>query len=184
MHRRPNANELLRHDANPVTPLTLIKKRACHISARSRVGAPPERVYGILADYNTGHPSILPSAFTKLTVEKGGVGAGTTISFELRLLGRARRYRASVTEPEPGRVLMERILDNDAVTTFRVDPGALRNESDVTITTKVMVWPGVVGQIQGFVLTWLLESLYRKELSLLRRRVKGRSSSSSGARVG
>ena len=154
-------------------------KRSFHITARSRVAAPPDKVYAILADYHKGHPSILPRQFSNVIVEKGGVGAGTTISYQLRLLGRTRRYRASITEPEPGRLLMERLLDSETVTVFRVEPGSLRNESDVTIETRLMVWPGALGEVQGFLATWMLQGLYQDELAKLRRRVKGESSERS-----
>lgn len=73
------------------------------ISASARIDAPPERVYAIIADYRTGHPRILPEPFSGLTVERGGIGAGTTIRFQMKLLGRTETYRADITEPEPGR---------------------------------------------------------------------------------
>jgi hypothetical protein len=77
------------------------------VTTSARVGAPTSRVYGILADYHHGHPRILPTAFTGLTVETGGVGAGTTTRVRMRVFGRSLEFRAVVTEPEPGHVLAE-----------------------------------------------------------------------------
>ena len=69
------------------------------VVASADIDAPPDRVYAIIADYRNGHPHILPRAFRNLTVEKGGVGAGTIIRFEVRALGQTQRFRAFVTEP-------------------------------------------------------------------------------------
>jgi hypothetical protein len=76
------------------------------------IAAPPPIVYGLIADYRQGHPSILPARyFQNLQVEEGGVGAGTRISFQMRSFGRIRRFQAQVTEPEPGRQLRETYTD-------------------------------------------------------------------------
>jgi hypothetical protein len=58
------------------------------ISGSARIAAPPARIYGIIADYHRGHPSILPKQMSNLRVESGsGVGAGTTIRVRLPLTG-------------------------------------------------------------------------------------------------
>jgi hypothetical protein len=92
------------------------------ISASKTIAAPPQRIYSILADYHEGHPSVLPRQFTSMTVEHGGAGAGTIIQFTMRLLGRTQRFRGFVSEPEPGRVLVETYETTGAVTSFIVDP--------------------------------------------------------------
>ena len=51
--------------------------RTIRVTGIARIDAPAAKVYGILADYHVGHPSILPPAFRNLIVEEGGVGAGT-----------------------------------------------------------------------------------------------------------
>jgi hypothetical protein len=100
------------------------KKPEKHIiSASATIPARRERVYSLIANYNDAHPRILPRQFTSLVVEQGGVGAGTIIRFQMRVLGKKQTFRAAITEPEPGRVLVETGLDaNGAVTTFMVDP--------------------------------------------------------------
>jgi hypothetical protein len=138
------------------------------ISVTRRVAAPPHRVYETIANYHTGHPRIVPKQFSNLTVEKGGIGAGTVITFDVKVLGRTTRFRAEVTEPEPGRVLVERhILGSDSVTTFIVDPGANANEALVTISTAMTHRAGFGGAIEKFVSKRVLRPMYAEELRLL-----------------
>ena len=87
-----------------------------HVSAEQVIHAPAERVYRIIADYRQHHPNILPPAFSDLRVEEGGVGEGTVISFKMTAGGRTRQTRARVTEPEPGRVLVESGIDSSVRT--------------------------------------------------------------------
>ena len=65
-----------------------------------------------------------------------GVGAGTVIRVDMRVLGRPQTFRAVVTEPEPGRVLVE-TNDNGYVTTFTVEPRAEGQHAYVTIATEM-----------------------------------------------
>src|SRR5579859_5179764 len=94
------------------------------ISASAIIPARRERVYSLLANYNDGHPRILPRQFSNLVVEQGGIGAGTVIRFEMSFLGKKQPFRATVTEPEPGRVLAESYLESGAITTFTIEPGS------------------------------------------------------------
>lgn len=134
------------------------------ISATAEIAAPAERVYAILADYRNGHPHILPKPyFQGLRVVEGGIGAGTVVEFSMRLLGSTRRFRATVSEPEPGRVLVE-TNDDGAVTRFTVEPrGAARCR--VTIATETTVRDGWPGKIEGWMTTRLLRPIYEKELA-------------------
>jgi hypothetical protein len=132
------------------------------------VPADAARVYGVIADYRNGHPRILPDRFTGLTVERGGYGAGTLITFGLRFAGRVQVARAEVTEPEPGRVLVETIVEgNPAVTTFTVRPASDGRACDVTIATEIPTRPGLRGAIERFLSRRLLQPLYEEELKKL-----------------
>jgi hypothetical protein len=134
--------------------------------ATADIDASAAIAYDIIADYREGHPSILPPRyFTGLEVERGGRGAGTVIVFGMKAMGRVTMSRAEVSEPEPGRVLVETIAVRDLVTTFTVDPlGAQR--SRVTIVTE---WParGVAGLIERLLAPAMLRRIYAEELALL-----------------
>jgi hypothetical protein len=132
------------------------------------INAPAEQLYGIIADYREGHPRILPEAyFQRLEVEEGGVGAGTVIRFEMKLMGSTRHFRAAITEPKPGRVLVETDLDTGGVTTFTVEPLEQDAKARVTITTELKGRGGILGKLEGFVSRLLLLPIYKQELALL-----------------
>ena len=138
------------------------------IKATALVPAAPSRVYALIADYHNGHPHILPKEFSELVVEKGGVGRGTIIRFRMSVFGRKQTFRAAISEPEPGRVLVETDLDaNGAVTTFIVDPDSATGHSRVTITTELAVGKGLAGKIAHFFSARLLRPIYVRELGLL-----------------
>jgi len=143
-------------------------------AASSEIGAGPRVVYDLIADYHDGHPSILPPEhFTRLDVEEGGRGAGTVIRFGMKVLGRERTARAQITEPEPGRVLAERVLDDRGfVTTFSVDPIDARR-CRVTIATT---WEarGLGGFFERLFVPHLFRRIYRAELAQLDRVARGR----------
>ncbi|HYM23592.1 MAG TPA: SRPBCC family protein [Vicinamibacterales bacterium] len=139
------------------------------VSGSLRIAAPPARIYGIIADYRRGHPTILPKQFRNLRVESGsGIGAGTTIRFEVTVMGKTDRYKAIVSEPEPGRVLVEKNVEpNDWVSTFTVNPVDDGRAANVTIRTDLTVRSGLLGAIEKFVMKRVMASMYAKELQLL-----------------
>ncbi|HEV2467623.1 MAG TPA: SRPBCC family protein [Candidatus Sulfotelmatobacter sp.] len=144
------------------------------ISVSAIIPARRERIYSLIANYNDGHQRILPKQFTGLTVEQGGVGAGTVIRFQMNLLGRKQNFRAAVTEPDPGRVLVETYLDsNGAVTTFTVNPGSAPADSHVTISTELPVSGGFRGFLERKFASFLLRPIYVKELQNLARVATG-----------
>lgn len=152
------------------------------ISATRRLEAAPHRVYETIANYHTGHPRIVPKQFSNLTVEQGGIGAGTVITFQVTVFGRTTAFRAEVSEPEPGRILVERnILGSDSVTTFIVDPGARRDESMVTITTEMSARGGLGGIIEKFVTRRVLSPMYAEELRLLEAAASGPAETAASA---
>jgi hypothetical protein len=137
------------------------------VSKTAEIDAPADRLYGIIADYRNGHPRILPPAFTSLTVEAGGVGAGTRIRVGMRVLGRVMTFPAEVSEPYPGRVLVERNLgDRPSVTTFTVDQ-IDTTRSRVTISTELPARAGIFGRLERLVTRRLLEPIYTAELAKL-----------------
>jgi hypothetical protein len=136
------------------------------------VAAPSSHVFSILSDYRVGHPRILPRGLKNLIVEQGGRGAGTIIRFEVRSFGTVRAVRASVDEPDPGRVLVERSLDGNAFETrFTVDP-AYGGGSWVTIETS---WTprGPRALLERLVGPFLLHRAHAEELDNLATVAKG-----------
>lgn len=143
------------------------------VVASADMDAPPDRVYAIIADYHNGHPHILPKQFRNLTVEKGGVGAGTVIRFEVHALGQTQRFRGSVSEPEPGRVLVEEYVEPAASkTTFLVEKSPSGSGTRVTFTTEMTSRDGLVGSLERFVSTRFMKKLYAEELALLAARAR------------
>jgi uncharacterized protein YndB with AHSA1/START domain len=112
-------------------------------SAERTIDAPAGQVYGYLADMHQ-HPRFLPTAFSDFKVEEGGVGAGTVTSFAVTAGGRTRNYRMRITEPEPGRTLVESDANSSLVNAFTVEPQG--DKSLVRISTS---WDGAAG-IGGF----------------------------------
>jgi hypothetical protein len=138
------------------------------VTASAGMDAPPERVYSIIADYHHGHPSILPKQFRNLIVEKGGVGAGTIVRFEVRAYGATTRFRSLVSEPEPGRVLVEENVEPaPGKTTFTVEKRASGRGTTVTFTTEMTSHDGLFGAVERFLSRRLLRRLYAEELALL-----------------
>jgi hypothetical protein len=138
------------------------------VTESARMNADPQRVYAIIADFRVQHPRILPKQFSDPEVELGGVGAGTIIRYRMRVWGKLRAVRAAISEPEPGRVLVETVLDGKGVqTTFTVKPGASPGQADVTISTQLPVRTGLLGVVERALTSRFLRPIYREELALL-----------------
>jgi hypothetical protein len=131
-------------------------------SASRVIDAPVERIYEIIADYRNQHPRILPvQYFLSLNVEEGGYGAGTIINFSMRMLGQTQNFRSLITEPAPGRLLVETDIRSQIPTSFEVV--STGDASRVTISTilKGRSW------IEGLFAKPMLQKIYRQELGLL-----------------
>ena len=112
--------------------------------ATHTVAVPPAVVFACLADF-AHHAQFLPPAFSNFSVVSGGIGAGTLIRFTVTAGGRNRNYEMEVSEPEPGRVLVETDKNSSLVTTFTVDPDA--TGARVTISTT---WQSAATGVGGF----------------------------------
>jgi len=138
------------------------------LSASKLISSPAHRIYGVIADYRNEHPRILPKPyFVSLEVEQGGYGAGTVINFQMQLMGRIQSFHSTITEPDPGHILVETDMNTGAVTTFTVEPRLEGREAFVTITTTMDVPNGIPGKIQGWLTSQLLRPIYLKELDQL-----------------
>ncbi|MEM7345695.1 MAG: SRPBCC family protein [Chloroflexota bacterium] len=136
-------------------------------SESALIQAPAKEVYHIIADYQDGHDKILPKPpFVSLEVEEGGIGAGTVIQVTMRVMGRLQTFGATITEPEPGRVLVE-TNDTGYVTTFTVDPRETGQQAYVTIATEMPNQGGIGGLFERWLVPRMLRPVYVKELGKL-----------------
>jgi hypothetical protein len=139
-----------------------------HVEASDVIDARPEAVYAVLSDYRVGHPAILPKPyFEECTVLEGGTGAGTVIRVRMNVMGVKRQYRMTVSEPEPGRLLVETDPDAGVVTHFRVEPTGDGQQSRVTITTDSKPSPGFVGVMERLINPPISRRIYKQELAQL-----------------
>lgn len=132
------------------------------IEASKDIAAEPSKIYDVLADYEVGHPAILPKQFfSGLDVIEGGRGEGTKI----RVYAKSRTFNFDVTEPEPGRVLVETDPELGVSTIFTVDP--IENGARVSFETTMRASKGVAGVIERLFAPMMMRYAYRKELEQL-----------------
>ena len=148
-----------------------------NVAKEGPVGAPPEFVYGLVADMREHHPRFLPPAFSDLVVEEGGVGAGTVYRFKLKVGGRTRDGHMRVDEPEPGRVMTESDLESSLVTTWTFTPEG--DGSRVRIATTWEGAGGIGGLFERLFAPRVLERLYADELVRLDRYAREQASASA-----
>ncbi|GCE27419.1 hypothetical protein KDA_29030 [Dictyobacter alpinus] len=110
------------------------------------INAQPEKVYAILSDYKVQRPKLLTPNFFDYTVEKGGKGSGTIISYLLRAANRERVYRMHVDEAVRGSVLTESDDNSSLITTWSLAPLNNGSKTRVRVTSE---WDGATG-VKGF----------------------------------
>jgi len=138
-------------------------------SVSAKINSSSKVVYAIIADYRDAHPKILPKPpFVSLIVEQGGIGAGTIVRVQMKVLGKIQTFRTVVTEPEPGRVLVE-TNDTGYITTFTVEPIDDRKNSLVTFTTGIPDSSGLLKKLEFRLTKLLLTPVYKQELENLAR---------------
>ena len=146
------------------------------------IDASPQAVYEVIADYRVGHAAILPKPyFEEMTVVKGGRGAGTELRLRMKVFGQTIHYHQIVSEPEPGRVIEEREIGTDQVTTFTFDPVDDGQRTRVTITSLFPVEPGIKGILQRLTQPPVTRRLYRQELQNLAEYLREDASSQATA---
>jgi hypothetical protein len=135
-----------------------------YVQAERLMAAPADVVYGCIANYQQHHRpgGFLPPAFTSLTVERGGVGAGTHIRFTSKMGSLSRTMEAEVTEPEPGRVLQEEGSGVRSVFTVTSEGAGCRVRIESEIEAN-----GLSGLVTRFVAPRMLRPLYADELQRL-----------------
>jgi hypothetical protein len=138
------------------------------IEVSETINADPADVYAILADYRVSRHAILPKPyFSKLILDQGGHGAGTIVEAYLEAFGMKRCFRQLVSEPEPGRTLVETDDRTGSTTTFTVDPFNDGHQSRVTVTIIARTYPGLTGLLERFFLPIVFRRAYGDSLELL-----------------
>src|SRR5258708_38211162 len=146
------------------------------------IDARPEEIYAVLSDYRVGHPAILPKPpFTEYAVEKGGQGAGTIVMSRVKVFGREMSYHQVVSEPEPGRVLMEKDMDTGQYSSFTLDPLNGGKQTRVTIFCEMPLEPGLMGIMQKLTQAQYMRGLFKRELDNLANYVRNNYAATSPA---
>jgi len=136
-------------------------------SISKKIDSSPDVVYSIIADYNNAHPKILPKPpFISLKVERGGIGAGTEMLVQMKMFGKVQTFHAVVTEPVPGKTLVE-ITDTGYITTFSVEPEDNGKNCLVTFTTELAHYSGLKKKFEFWLTSKLLQPVYKRELDIL-----------------
>jgi uncharacterized protein YndB with AHSA1/START domain len=134
-------------------------------SAERTIDAPANQVYKYLADTHL-HSRFLPPPFYDFQVEKGGTGTGSVIRFKINFAGGIRELRMQVTEPEPGRTLVQADTNGSGlVTTFTVTPQG--GQALVNIASHFDGETGVAGFVERIIAPRRLHRVYAEELARL-----------------
>ncbi|RMF80675.1 MAG: SRPBCC family protein, partial [Chloroflexi bacterium] len=129
------------------------------------INAPPETVYAVIADYEVAHPAVLPKPyFEQMIVEEGGYGAGTQLRLLMKFFGRRYEVRQIVSEPEPGRVIVEQDVDSPQVTRFTFEPVNDGTQTRLTIASDFPA-QGIAGLLARLTQPPIIRYIYRKELN-------------------
>ena len=130
------------------------------------INARPEDVYAVFRDYRVSHPAVLPKPyFEYLTVHEGGLGAGTKFTAGMNVFGTKSTFSATVSEPEPGRVILEKDDAERLVTHFIMDPVENGQKTKVTLKTKAQTSGGFQGIMERLTMPFILRMMYKQELT-------------------
>lgn len=144
--------------------------------AERTIPATPREVFAFLSDYGDSRQRILTSHFADFTVEEGGQGSGTVVSYRLRAGQRERFYRMRVEVPTDGELLREVDTESSLVNTWSVSAIEGGAQSKVALSTE---WQGV-GGIRGFFertfAPLALRRIYSELLSRLEQALAGHTS--------
>jgi hypothetical protein len=161
------------------------KMKTVRTESSAVIDAPPAEVYAIFVDYRHSHPQVLPKPyFGDLIVEQGGTGAGTVFRTSVTVIGMTEQFHMVVTEPEPGRLLVETDAQQGLTTSFTIDPVEGGKKSRVTIATDWTPKSGVMGWVEKLSKPAVTRKIYDAELKLVQAYVKSKPRSSGGGSGG
>lgn len=134
------------------------------VQASLVINAPAQTLYNIMADYRVGHAAVLPPVFKELTVEKGGVGAGTVIRVRTEMMGQSFNYHMVVTEPQPGRLLVETDINTGLSSSFRFEPLNGGAQTRMTIASEFVPSPGLKGVLERLMTPVMMRRIFTQEM--------------------
>lgn len=141
------------------------------------IDAPADQIYAEISDYHEGHPAILPGRyFTDMTVTSGGQGEGTTLTVQMNVFGARVIYDMTVTQAEPGRLLVEEDKSAGVITTFSLEPVEGSGATRVTIATEAKTSTGLIGFLEKLANPAIMRKIYREELEQLDRVIQEKNS--------
>ncbi len=139
-----------------------------HAEYSNIIDARADVIYNILTDYKVGHAAILPKQyFTVLNIEQGGDGAGTIVNGVLKFWGKEYHFHQIVSEPEPGRMLVETDLDTPQVTEFVLEALDGGQRTRVTIASNFPASAGIAGFMERMLKPAVMQRIYKAELEQL-----------------
>lgn len=139
-----------------------------HVASSAVIDASPEAIYAVFSDYEVAHRAILPKPyFAEMVVLAGGQGAGTVIDVYMDVFGNKKTYHLAVTEPNPGRLLVETDYLTGERTHFIMKPLANGRQTQVTIDSMFNASPGLAGKIERLITPPVTRYIFKKELANL-----------------
>jgi hypothetical protein len=129
-----------------------------------QIDAPADVLYHLLTDYREHHRpgGFLPPEFSDQVIARGGVGAGTELHYVITVGGRPRTIEAVVSEPVPGRRILESAQSVETTMTVEPLPAGARVRFETELDE-----PGLSGLISRVFAERLLAPVYRDELDRL-----------------
>jgi hypothetical protein len=83
----------------------------------------------------------------------------------MEVMGVKKTYHMTVTEPEPGRLLVETDHNTGERTHFIIEPLADGRQTRVTLDSKFNVSSGFAGSIERLITPPITRRIYKKELA-------------------
>jgi hypothetical protein len=147
------------HQSRENTMKTIQTQESHIINARA------EAIHAVITDYRVGHQAIVPKPyFSELTIEQGGQGAGTIIRFTATVFGKTDTYHQLITEPEPGRVILETDIETGQYSKFILEPLNNGTQTRVTIFVEFPLSSGIQGIADKLLKPMVSRWLFRQEL--------------------
>jgi Polyketide cyclase / dehydrase and lipid transport len=138
-----------------------------YVKSERLVNHPTDFVHNLFADFVNHHPKFLPPQFTELQLEAGGYGAGTVYNFTSLFGGQVRAFKMLVSEPQPGKVMIEHDQLSTLETTFTFTPEGTRTR--ITFETVWESAGGLMGALEAWFAPAMMRRLYQDELNRFER---------------